>query len=265
MLKVLFFGDLVGKIARKALTKKLPQLLEEEQPDFVIANGENIAHGKGITKKTCQEVFEAGVDLLTLGNHIADKKDFLEIAEDPNAKVIRPANFPPGVPGKGVTILEKNGKNLAVANLLGRSFVREIPDDPFRAFDQIIATLPATTALLVDFHGEATSEKRAFGYWVDGRASAVAGTHTHVQTADEQILPKGTGYITDVGMVGAKESILGVVKEGPLKLFLTQMPVIFEIPETGVVRGDYAIITIDPDTRLCTDIKRASFDILIED
>lgn len=265
MLKVLFFGDLVGKIARKALAAKLPELIKELKPDFVIANGENIAHGKGITKKTCQEVFDAGIDLLTLGNHIADKKDFVELLDDPESRIIRPANYPEGVPGKGIKILEKNKKHLAIINLLGRPFMREIPDDPFRVFDVLTQHLPVNTPIFVDFHGEVTSEKKAFGYYVDGRASVVAGTHTHVQTADERILPKGTGYITDVGMVGAKESVIGVVVEGSLKTHLTQMPVTFEVPEMGVVETNFIVAEIDPNTTRCSSISRGSFDFLVKD
>lgn len=265
MIRILFFGDLVGKIARKALALKLPRLVEEIKPDFVIANGENVAHGKGITKKTCEEVFALGVDLLTLGNHIADKKDFIELVEDQGNRIIRPANYPTGVPGSGVAILEKNSKKLAIMNFLGRPFMREIPDDPFRVFDSMFSELPKGISIFADFHGEATSEKKAFGYYVDGRASVVVGTHTHVQTSDARMLPKGTGYITDVGMVGAKESVLGVVVEGSLKTHLTQMPVAFEVPEQGLVEANYIVAEIDESTSRCVSIINGSVDILVED
>jgi len=265
MIKILFFGDLVGKIARKALAIKLPDLIGELNPDFVIANGENVAHGKGITKKTCEEVFVLGVDLLTLGNHIADKKDFIELVEDHSKNIIRPANYPDGVPGRGMVILEKGLKRLAVVNLLGRPFMREIPDDPFRVFDTLYSFVPEGVPVFVDFHGEATSEKKAFGYYVDGRASVVVGTHTHVQTSDARTLPKGTGYITDVGMVGAKESVLGIIIDGSVKTYLTQMPAVFEVPETGSVEANYVVAEIDEHTRHCVAIYNSSVDILVED
>ncbi len=265
MIRVLFFGDLVGKIARKALAIQLPRLVEEFKPDFVIANGENVAHGKGITKKTCEEVFALGVDLLTLGNHIADKKDFIELLADQGSRIIRPANYPEGVPGQGMVVLEDSSKKLAVINLLGRPFMREIPDDPFRVFDKLFATIPGGTPVFVDFHGEATSEKKAFGYYVDGRASVVVGTHTHVQTSDARILAKGTGYITDTGMVGARDSVLGVVPEGSLKTHLTQMPAVFEVPEKGLVEANYVVADVDEATSQCVSITNGSVDILVED
>lgn len=265
MIRVLFFGDLVGKIARRALATQLPNLISELKPDFVIANGENVAHGKGITKKTCEEVFAVGVDALTLGNHIADKKDFIELVEDHSKNIIRPANYPEGVPGRGMVVIEKDSKKLAVINLLGRPFMREIPDDPFKVFDSLFVSVPNGVPVFVDFHGEATSEKKAFGYYVDGRASVVVGTHTHVQTSDARLLPKGTGYLTDAGMVGAKESVLGVEPEGSLKTHLTQMPTVFVVPEEGLVEANYVVAVIDENSLECVSISNGSVDILVED
>ncbi|MBF0273850.1 MAG: TIGR00282 family metallophosphoesterase [Nitrospinae bacterium] len=233
MFNLLFVGDIVGKPGRKVLKHKLPEIIERHNVNYVVANCENSAGGKGVTTKTLDEVFNAGVDVVTGGNHFWDKKDQIpEITANPS--VIRPANYGPAVLGKGFGIytIEKFGLSIGVINLMGRVFI-EIPlDCPFRKFDAIFDEIKnQCDIILVDFHGEATSEKIAFGRYVDGRATMVFGTHTHVQTADEQVFPKGTAYISDAGMTGPKDSVIGVKVDGILKRFLTGLPIKHEVAE----------------------------------
>lgn len=238
--RFLVLGDLVGRVARNALKSALPAMRDQYKADFVIANGENLSHGVGQSTKTCKEVIEAGVDFLTGGNHISAKQSELEVFTDPTLPVIRPANFPPGVPGDGYRVVEVGGEKVVIISLVGRVFMRSQYDCPFRAFDMIYERVKGDSPIiLVDFHAEATSEKIAFGWYVDGRAHAVWGTHTHVPTADAHIMPKGTLYQTDLGMVGATDSVLGVVKEGIIDTFLTQIPHVHELPEQGeaVING----------------------------
>lgn len=242
-LKVLFLGDIVGKIGRRAVIKILPELKKEYDPDLVIANAENLAHGKGVTRKALEEVLEAGIDFFTSGNHIWKKKDSLDIFQENKLPIIRPANYPPNLPGDGFRIIEVGSKKVLILNLIGRVFMHDNFDCPFRKFDEIMEIFKKDKikVAIVDFHGEVTSETKALGFYADGRISAFLGTHTHIQTADEQILPGGTAYITDAGMVGAKDSVIGVEKQGVIKAFITQLPVEHEVPESGlaIVRGVY--------------------------
>lgn len=251
MLKLLIFGDIVGRLGREALRRALPELKEKYAPDLILANVENLAHGKGASEKTLDELKVLGVDMFTSGNHIFVKKEVYPALDAPDSPVIRPANYPPGTPGKGWTVRQVGTKTVAVINLLGRVFMRDLVDDPFRVFDSIVATLspsayPLAPIVIVDFHGEATSEKAAFGWHADGRAALVFGTHTHVPTSDAKILPGGTGFITDVGMTGGRDTVIGVEKEIILKNFRTGLPVVHNWPDTGwaVVNGLYA--EIDP-------------------
>ncbi len=254
-MRILFLGDVVGKVGRNAIKSGLPGLQEQFSPDFILLNGENAAAGIGITGDIAKEFFALGVDGITLGNHAFAKKDFLEYIEGQN-KIVRPANFPPGTPGLGATVLKKNDLRLGLINLCGRVFMQEY-DDPFRRFDQIVQELN-TNCILVDFHAEATSEKSAFAWYVDGRASAVLGTHTHVQTADERILPQGTAFITDVGMCGPRDSVIGMDKEIILRRFLTLLPERFEVAGgTGVISG--VVIDVKTDTGLAEQIQRVQF------
>jgi metallophosphoesterase (TIGR00282 family) len=234
-MKILFFGDVVGKLGRRAIVRSLENYRKKYQPDVVIANGENLAHGAGITLATAAELLDSGVDILTGGNHIFKKGGYEEVFTNFNRRVIRPANYPPGVAGRGYTSLKIKNKRLWVINLNGRVFFNENFDDPFRAFDRLkkLLKIAKSDIVIVDFHAEATSEKSAFSWYVDGRATAVIGTHTHVPTADLRILPDGTAMVSDVGMVGERDSVIGVEKEGPLKMFLTQLPVRFERAEEG--------------------------------
>lgn len=253
-MKILFIGDIVGSPGRKAVAALLPRLRKEAGPfDFVLANGENAAAGFGLTERVFQEILDLGVDCLTSGNHIWDKREFLEIlaAED---RILRPANYPPGCPGLGVALLERGKRRLAVVNLQGRVFMPVI-DCPFRAADAILQDERMPRCVLVDFHAEATSEKRALALYLDGRVSAVIGTHTHVQTADESILHGGTAYQTDCGMTGGHGGVIGMKREGVLPRFLTGMPTRFEVCEEGI-RLNGVLLEIDGETGRALDIRR---------
>lgn len=231
-MKVLFIGDIVGSIGREAVEKYLPRLKKKYGPDVVIANGENAAAGRGITQKIYQELLQVGVDVITMGNHTWDNKDIFEFIDDADY-LIRPANFSTDAPGKGCVQISKNGVTLTVINLHGRVFLPPHAD-PFAMVDQMVEEARKTSPLIfVDFHAEATSEKIALGWHLDGRVSAVVGTHTHVQTADARIYPGGTAYITDVGMTGPYDEILGMKKESVIYKFQTNMPSRFEVPKQG--------------------------------
>ena len=229
-INVLFIGDIVGSTGRKALKASLPQLKSKYNPHIIIANGENAASGRGITSAIAHEFFNWGVHGLTMGNHTWDNRDIFEFI-DHESRMVRPANFPPGTPGLGYTVIKANGKELAIVNLMGRTFLPAI-DCPFRAADEIVDELRMKHKhILVDFHAEATSEKIAMGWHLDGRASIVVGTHTHVQSNDDTILPNGTAYLTDTGMVGSKEGVLGMQRDAVLYKFKTQLPARFQVDE----------------------------------
>lgn len=239
-MKILFIGDIVGRIGRRAVVDLVPKIVRKEGVDLVIANGENLAHGKGITESTAKEVLGAQIDVLTTGNHIWAKKEFnLVLNKYP---VVRPANYP-DAPGQGYLVLEVGTKKVLVINLLGRAFMRESLDCPFRKLDSILQENKGKYEFaLVDFHSEASSEARAFGLYADGKVEAVFGTHRHIPTADAQILPKGTFYITDVGMVGAYPSVLGVEGKEIIKSYLSGMPFRHHIPEEGAVEFNAVIL-----------------------
>ena len=249
-MKILFFGDIVGKTGRRALAAVLPRLKKELAPDFVIANGENAAHGVGITVKIAQELFDMGIDLLTSGNHIFDKTEQIdEVFSKFSGKIIRPANFEGSYAGSGFASTQVGGHTVTVANFNAQVFMenqfRGLIASPFAALDKFLQNLSESGIIIVDFHSEATSEKRAFGLYADGRVAAVIGTHTHVQTADAQILPAGTAYISDVGMCGAADSVLGVQKEKALARFLSGGKVSLEVDEGNDAEVGYAVIEID--------------------
>lgn len=244
-MKILFIGDIFGEPGRKTLKKVIKRLIETHKPDFVIANGENAAHGAGITFDIADEIFSYGVDLITGGNHIFDKRIIWDRFND-LPFLLRPANFPEGVPGKGYAVLVKDNLKLAVINLQGRIEMAPI-DSPFSVGSKIIEELKKDFIyILIDFHAEATAEKLALAHYFDGKVSAIIGTHTHVQTADEQILKGGTAYITDVGMCGVHDSIIGLEKEVAIKRFLTQMPWTFK-PAEGKGSADYVVIDLKED------------------
>ncbi|GBD11852.1 hypothetical protein HRbin23_01531 [bacterium HR23] len=248
-MRVLFIGDVIGKPGRRALQALLPSLRRELAPDLVIANGENAAGGNGLTLETAHEILSAGVDIITSGNHIWDQKDFLPHL-DGELPVLRPLNYPPGVPGKGY--LQRG--EVVVVNLQGRTFMPPI-DCPFRTADRLLESLHGPHIIIVDFHAEATSEKQAMGWYLDGRVSAVLGTHTHVPTADPRILPKGTAFITDVGMCGPVNSIIGVEVEAILERFLTQLPRKFGVA-TGPAVLHAVLVDIDDHTGRARSIQR---------
>ncbi len=224
-MNVLIFGDLFGSTGIDALAEVLPRLKAAHDPTLVIANVENLANGKGVTAPLLARVFQAGVDVATSGDHAWDERGSLPLYETESARLVRPANFPPGVPGRGWTTLTRGTVTIVVANFIGRVFFRGQYDDPFRSAETWLGALPRTQPLvtLVDFHAEATSEKRAFGFFLDGRVTGVWGTHTHIPTADEQLLPNGTAYLSDVGMTGALRSVIGLPIAPVLEGFRTQI------------------------------------------
>ncbi|MDI6731460.1 MAG: TIGR00282 family metallophosphoesterase [Candidatus Margulisbacteria bacterium] len=254
-MKILFIGDIIGKYGRRIAEACIPSLSREYLPDIIIANGENSAHGYGITEKVYKELMDMGIDVITMGNHIWDKKEIAKSIEKfPN--MLRPANYPDIVPGKTFIFFEKNGSKLAVTNLLGRTFLPPM-DCPFQAIEKLLPIIKKETNLIiVDVHAEATSEKCALGWLLDGKVSAVIGTHTHVMTADERILPQGAAFITDVGMVGCMDSIIGMKKDQILRRFITQMHDKFEPAEGGPGLFNAVFLEIDPASGKATAIKR---------
>ncbi|GBF11325.1 TIGR00282 family metallophosphoesterase [Tepidibacillus infernus] len=258
-MRILFFGDIVGSIGRSALKDHLLKIKERYQPHIIIANAENAASGRGINKKIVKEFFELGIHVLTMGNHTWDQKEIYEFIDD-YKNLIRPANFPIGTPGNGYTIINFNAYKLAVINIQGRTFLPPL-DCPFRKANEIIEKIKSITPnIIVDFHAEATSEKQAMGWYLDGLVSAVVGTHTHVQTADDRILPKGTAYITDIGMVGSYDGILGMSKEAVIDKFLTSLPQRFEVDKNGRWQINAVMIELNSDTGKAKSIERIRID-----
>lgn len=252
---ILFLGDVVGKPGRVVVKEGLPSLLETHQPLFTIINGENSAGGVGITPDIAEDLFKAGADAITLGNHAFNKREIYGYL-DGGRPIARPANMPARTPGRGLIHVVKDGIDLAVLNLCGRVFMDSY-DDPFAAFDRLREGID-TPHLFHDFHAEATSEKIAMGWHCNGRATAVVGTHTHVQTADERILPGGTAYITDVGMCGPRDSVLGMDKDIILERFRTTMPMRFEVQNTpGVICG--VVVRVERETGRATSMERIRF------
>ena len=253
--KILFIGDIVGKPGRVAVRELLPALIEDYRIDLVVANCENAAAGFGVTRDIVEELFRSRVDVLTSGNHIWDKKEVLEFVEDYET-LLRPANYPDGVPGFGsVVVPSPTGSPIGVINLAGRVFMHSL-DCPFRSAEKEIEKLKKkTSTIVVDMHAEATSEKQALGWFLDGRVSAVLGTHTHVQTADERILPNGTAYITDLGMTGPFDSIIGTRKDVVLERFLRNMPNKFDVAR-GDVRLQGVVLGVDQASGKALEIER---------
>lgn len=258
-MKLLFIGDVVGSPGRSMVQEYLPALKQKYRPTMTIINGENAANGKGITEKIYRSFLEQGAQVVTLGNHSWDNRDVFEFIDEAKY-LVRPANFPEGTPGKGLVYASINGTEVAVINLQGRTFLPAL-ECPFLTADKLIAEAKKRTPIIfVDFHAEATSEKQAMGWYLDGRVTAVIGTHTHVQTADERILPKGTGYLTDVGMTGPYDGILGVEREAVIKKFLTSLPVRFEVTN-GRAQLNAVLLDISPETGKTLKVQR----ILIND
>jgi metallophosphoesterase (TIGR00282 family) len=251
----MIIGDVVGSPGREALKRCVSLLREQHQIHACIANGENAAGGFGLTAQTAEEMFAGGIDFITGGNHIFDKRDFGEYLESSN-RVVRPANYPPTVPGRGAGTFAADGVTVGVLNLMGRTFMPPM-DDPFRCADAMVNDLRRRTpVIVVDLHAEATSEKVAMGRYLDGRVSCVVGTHTHVQTADEQIFPGGTAYISDLGMTGPMDGVIGMEQGAVLDRFLTGLSERFSVQKSGMKQFNAAVVSIDRGTGKATEIKR---------
>lgn len=257
-MKILFIGDIIGKPGRRAVRELLPQIVSDCLIDCVIANCENAAAGFGVTNDIIDELFQSHIDVLTSGNHIWDKKEVMNFIGD-YKKLLRPANYPAGTPGSGSVVLStRSGGKLAVINLVGRVFMQPY-DCPFRVAEREIEKVKQqTSVVIVDFHAEATSEKKTLGWFLDGQVSAVLGTHTHVQTADEAILTRGTAYITDVGMTGPFDSVIGIKKEEILERFLTQIPNKFDVAK-GDVRLQGVVLDVDEQSGRSRSIERQTW------
>jgi len=260
IVRILFIGDIVGRPGRELVRQGLQAIVDHHRIDLVIANAENAAAGFGITREIGDEILDLGVDVMTSGNHIWDRKEAIDYI-GAESRLLRPANFPPGVPGNGSYLARAaTGHSVGVVNLMGRVFMLNI-DDPFAtALKEIELLRGRTRVIFVDFHAEATSEKVAMGWHLDGKVAAVIGTHTHVQTADERVLPKGTAYLTDVGMTGPHDSIIGVQIEAALGRFLNAMPARFETA-TGNPRLNAVVIEVDEATGRAVDIERLSYSL----
>ena len=255
-LKLLFLGDVFGKPGRNAVKRLVPRLVHRHAVDLVVANAENCATGVGVTPDSAEELLAAEVDLLTSGNHIWAKREIVPYLDAPRSRLLRPANYPAGAPGRGHAVVEtRDGRKLGVVNLEGRVFMKNL-DDPFRMGERLVAELAAQgcKAILVDMHCDATSEKNAMGWFLAGKVSAVLGTHTHVQTADAQLLPGGTGYITDTGMCGPAGSVIGMDPKGVLRRFLLQVPVRFEVA-AGEPEASGVFFGLDPGTGACRAVQ----------
>lgn len=256
-MNILFIGDINGKIGRKTVAKILPKLKKAEKIDFVIANAENCAHGVGVTEKTLLELQKSGIDFMTTGDHgLKREKQFSIFKKYP---IIRPANYSQDAPGKGFDIVEVNGKNILIINLIGRVFMKMDYDCPFHKINEILAntSLPKNDifAIIIDIHAETTSEKVSMKHFLDGRVNAVFGTHTHIMTADDEVTTKGTAFITDVGMVGYRDGSLGLKIDGILKTFLSQIQYKHEIPETGRAIFNSVLLKIDNKTGKTKSLK----------
>lgn len=259
-MRILFIGDVVGSPGREMVQHYLPRLKQKYNPAVTIINGENAAAGKGITEKIYKNFLEWGAQAITMGNHTWDKKEIFSFIDDAKY-MVRPGNLPDETPGNDIVYIKYNQQEIAVINLLGRTFMQPV-DDPFRKADSLIEQAKKRTNIIfLDFHAEATSEKQALAWYLDGRVSAVVGTHTHVQTADERILPNGTAYLTDSGMTGPYDGILGMERESVLKKFITGLPVRFEVPKDGRKQLSGVLFDIHPETGMAKNISR----ILIND
>lgn len=255
-MKILAVGDLIGTAGIKELERRLNKIREENQIDFVIVNGENSAEGMGITQKNFDDILKQNVDVITMGNHTWGKKDIFTFIDHP--KLIRPANYPKGLPGKGYHIYTCKNKKIAVINLIGRVDINILSENPFIIAKEIIEKIQKEVdIIIVDFHAEATAEKIAMGYYLDGKATAVYGTHTHVQTADEKILPNGTAYITDIGMTGPRDSVIGMDIKVSFKRFETTLPERYRIAQ-GECMLNGIIFEIEDNTNKVIAVKRVN-------
>jgi len=248
VVRFLIVGDIFGQPGRQGAARFIPTIRKERGIDCVIANGENAAGGRGLTRATAEELFRAGIDVLTLGNHTWSQREMITVLKDERIPIIRPQNYPPGVPGRGFVDVDVRGVQVRVVSLMGRVFLSDTLDDPLRVADDLLRMTPDDAIVLVDFHAEATSEKVAMGWHLDGRVAAVFGTHTHIPTADARILPRGTAFVTDLGMVGPQHSVIGSEVEPVLHRFLTGMPIRLEVAG-GPITFNAVIIEVDRRTR----------------
>lgn len=256
-MKILAVGDIVGEGGVQKLKSVLPKLKQDEQIDFVITNGENAAGGMGITEKNYKEILSCGTDVVTMGNHTWAKKDIFNFINDP--KIIRPANYTKGLPGKGYVIMEAKGKKIAVINLIGRVDVNVLSENPFKLANELVEELKEKAdMIIIDFHAEATAEKIALGHYLDGKVTAVFGTHTHVQTADAKILPKGTGFITDIGMTGPEISVIGMDVSASIKRLETTLPEKYRLAEGNCMLNGI-IFEIDDETNKVINLKTIQY------
>lgn len=254
-MKILVFGDIFAKYGRKLIVDELSNIKSEYQADFIIANGENSANGKGITKKCADALFEAGIDVITSGNHIWDNKDVYNFIQE-EKRLIRPANYPNPCPGRGYEVYRFGKVRIGVMNLSGTTFMNPL-DNPFDVFDKIYQNIKNICDIIIlDFHAEATSEKIAMGYFADGKASGVYGTHTHVQTSDNMVLEGGTGYITDVGMCGSLDGVIGMEKDFIVKKFRVIRPAGKYALSEGKRQINGVLFTFDDETYRCTGVER---------
>lgn len=255
---ILFFGDIVGKPGRRAIEKIIPDLKKEYQPDLIMANAENLAHGTGVTGKTLTQMTTAGIDFFTSGNHIWSKPEIYELFNNPDLPLIRPANYSDDSPGKGYKIIDVNGFNVLIINIHGQVFINEELSSPFKKIDEILEKTKKEklNAIIVDFHAEATSENVGFGWHCDGRVSAVLGTHTHVPTADNRILLEGTAYQTDIGMVGLRDSVIGINKDIILNNFTQEKTKSHDIDEHGICAINATLLKINTNTKQAISIDR---------
>jgi hypothetical protein len=264
-MKILFFGDIVGRPARQALKQILPQLKKELAPDLILANAENVAHGQGLTEPSLKEILDLGFDYLTTGDHAYVMKESEQLLQDKTKRILRPANWPGGLAGRGFEVLTVGTRRVLLINLIGRVFMKHDFDDPFKKIEEILEDYSlkgkeqgteVVDVILVDFHAEATSEKAAMAWFLDGKISALFGTHTHVPTADERIFSQGTAFISDVGMVGPQDSVLGADKNIVIKRFLIQRNIKMETVQVGPVEVNGVFLEIDNQSGLATSISR---------
>lgn len=255
-MNILAVGDIVGQVGVKELQKRLPKLKEEYKIDFCIVNGENAAEGMGITENLFNDILHAGADMVTMGNHTWGKKDIFKFIDNP--QILRPINYPEGVCGKGMNIYNCKNKKIAVINALGRAEINILSENPFLEVKKAVDDIKEKVDIIIlDFHAEASAEKMAMGYYLDGEITILFGTHTHVQTADEKILAKGTAYITDIGMTGPKDSIIGMEKDAALKRFLTALPEKYKIAQ-GEAMLNACVFEVNDETNKVEKIKRVS-------
>ncbi|MCH5586417.1 TIGR00282 family metallophosphoesterase [Shimazuella sp. AN120528] len=258
-MRLLMIGDIVGKVGQDTLRTYLPELRQTYQPDVVVVNGENAAiNGRGITRDIYRGFLSLGIDCVTMGNHTWGQSEIFDFIED-EERIIRPANYPEGTPGRGYTIISTTKGKVVIINLMGRTYAASSLDCPFRTADNILNRISGNPYILVDMHAETTSEKQALTWYLDGRVSAVVGTHTHVQTADERILPKGTGYLTDIGMTGPYNGVIGMEVDAVVRRFVTQLPVRFEVSKEGfMLQG--VLIDFDTSNKRTKKMKRIRID-----